>query len=77
MKRNITVSLQEEMIARVRVVAAKRGTSVTGLLVQELSRLANEDAAYEQAKADALQRLAQGAHLGGGRLPAREDLHAR
>ena len=33
--------------------------------------------AYEAAKRAALARLARGSHLGGGRLPSREELHDR
>jgi hypothetical protein len=65
MQRNVTVCLDEETIAKARVVAAKRRTSLSGLLV------------YAEAKAAALRRMARGAHLGGGRLPARESLHDR
>jgi hypothetical protein len=77
MQRNVTVCLDEETIAKARVVAAKRRTSLSGLLVQEISRLAAQDEAYAEAKAAALRRMARGAHLGGGRLPARESLHDR
>lgn len=36
-----------------------------------------EDEAYETAKRAALERLAQGAHLGGGPFPTRDELHDR
>jgi len=76
-KRNLTLAIDEDVIQKARVVAAKRGTSLSGLLTQELLRLVREDEAYHLARTQALLRLATGAHLGGGELPARESLHER
>ena len=39
MKRNVTVQLDEEVIAKVKVLAAQRGTSISGLLSAEILRL--------------------------------------
>jgi hypothetical protein len=75
--RNITLCLEEELIDRVRMVAAKRKLSVSGLLREELRRLADEEEAYEIAKRSATQRLRRGTHLGGGAMPTRDSLHDR
>jgi predicted transcriptional regulator len=77
MQRNITLSLDEDLIQKARVLAARRHRSVSALLREELSRLVAEDEAYETAKRAALERLEQGAHLGGGPLPSRDELHER
>ena len=77
MQRNITLTLDEELIHKARVLAARRNRSVSALLRDELSRLVAEDDAYESAKRAALKRLERGAHLGGGPLPARDELHDR
>lgn len=77
MQRNITLSLNEDLIQKARVLAARRHRSVSALLREELSRLVVEDEAYETAKRAALERLEQGAHLGGGPLPSRDELHER
>jgi predicted transcriptional regulator len=77
MQRNVTLSLDESLIRKVRVLAARRNRSVSALLREELARLVAEDEAYETAKRAALERLARGAHLGGGPLPARDELHER
>ena len=69
--RNITLSLEEEILDRVRVVAAKRRLSVSGLLREELRKLAEEEEAYEAAKQRAAGRLRRGSRLGGGPLPTR------
>ncbi|RSM86974.1 hypothetical protein DMH04_12050 [Kibdelosporangium aridum] len=57
MKRNITVQLDEEIIDRAKVLAAKRGTSVSALLSQQVIKMTEEAARYEAAKQRALARM--------------------
>jgi len=40
MKRNVTVQLDEDVIAKIKVLAAQRGTSISGLVTAEINRLA-------------------------------------
>jgi predicted transcriptional regulator len=77
MQRNITLTLDEELIRKAKVLAERRNRSVSALLQDEISRLVAEYDAYESAKQAALKRLEEGAHLGGGPLPARGELHDR
>lgn len=77
MGRNITLNLDEDVIQGARVLAARRGTSVSALLRAEIERLVREDRAYDAAREAALRRLKKGSHLGGGPLPSREELHDR
>lgn len=77
MQRNITLTLDDELILKVRILASRRNRSVSAMLREELSRLVAEDEAYEVAKRIALKRLERGAHLGGGPLPSRDELHER
>jgi predicted transcriptional regulator len=77
MQRNITLTLDEDVIRKARVLAARRNRSVSALLREEISRLVAEDEAYETAKRAALERLERGTHLGGGPLPSRDELHDR
>lgn len=77
MQRNITLTLDEDLIRKARVLAARRNRSISALLREELSRVVIEDEAYETAKRAALQRLERGTHLGGGSLPSRAELHDR
>ena len=49
MKRNVTVQLDDEVIRPAKVLATKRGTSVSGLVAAELTRLVAEDEGYEEA----------------------------
>lgn len=76
MKRNLTVQLDENVIRRAKVLAAKRGTSVSGLVAAELDRLVAEDERYEEAWRRA--RTAMGEAAGrGGRRWSRDELHDR
>ena len=76
MKKKITLTLDQDLLDRVRALAARRNSSVSALL-QELSHLVAESEAYERAKRAALARLSQGARLGGGHLPSRAELYER
>lgn len=56
-KRNLTIQLDEEVIQDAKVLAARRGTSVSGLIAQNLRDLTTAAARYEQAKRHALAAL--------------------
>jgi len=75
-KRNLTVQLDDEMIRQAKVLAARRGTSVSTLVAAELERLVAHDDRYEEACRRA-QRALTGAARRGGRQWSRDDLHER
>ncbi len=75
-KRNLTIQLDDDVIHRAKVAAAKRGTSVSGLVTQELERLVKADERYEDAQRRAEQAMGR-AQSRGGRRWARDDLHQR
>ena len=75
-KRNLTVQLDDDVIHRAKVTAAKRGTSVSGLVAQELQRLADADERYDDAQHRAERTLGRTAPRGGRRW-TRDDLHQR
>ena len=77
MKQNITISIDRELIRQARVVAARRGTSVSGLLAAELARTVAEDDTYQRSQKQALVILDEGVHMGGQPLPPRDELHDR
>lgn len=77
MKRNLTVQLDDEIVGKARVLAARRSTSVSKLVAQEIQKMVGEDESYQRAKAVALTQLAKGFHLGGGELGERDVLHER
>jgi uncharacterized protein YbjQ (UPF0145 family) len=57
MKRNVTVQLDEEVIAKAKVLAAQRGTSISGLVAAEINRLTEQRERYERARQEALARM--------------------
>jgi Family of unknown function (DUF6364) len=77
MKQNITLSLDRQTIRKAKVLAAKQGTSISGLLAGKIEELVGEDEVYERAKRQALELLDKGFHLGGVIRVRREELHER
>jgi hypothetical protein len=73
-KANLTIQLDTEVIRRARIVAAKRGMSVSAIVARDLTELADRDGRYEEASARAEELLTQ-ATPRGGRTWRREDLH--
>jgi hypothetical protein len=76
-KQNVTVSLTPQTIQKAKVLAAKRSTSISGLLAQQIDVLVGAEEAYEQAERVALALLEKGFHLGGRIHATREELHER
>ena len=75
-KANLTVQLDADVIRQARIVAAKRGTSVSALVALELTNLVEQDARYEEARARA-EVLMRDAAPRGGRSWQRDELHVR
>lgn len=75
MKTNLTIQLDEEVIRRARVVAAKRGTSVSALVARELDHLVAQEDRYEDARRRAVELMAA-AKPRGGRTWTRDDIYA-
>ena len=75
-KRNLTIQLDDAIIRHARIVAAHRGLSLSGLVAQQLTQLAEADERYERARAVALDALA-GATGGGAPNWHREKLYDR
>jgi predicted DNA-binding protein len=76
-KRNLTVRLNRETIRKAKVLAAKRSTSISGLVAQQIEVLVGEDEAYELAKRQALELLEKGFDLGGKIRASRDEWHER
>jgi hypothetical protein len=77
MKRNITIQLDDATVQRARVAAAKRGSSISRLLTEQIEILARQDDDYDRAMHDALAELERGYDLGGGPYPTRDEVHDR
>lgn len=75
---NITLSLPEEDLREARVLAARRGTSVSQLLARMLSDLVEQESGYARARERSLERL-RGMDLGtGGHIGwSRDSVHER
>ena len=76
---NVTLSLSRELLKRVKRLAADRETSVSALMAEALSELADRDRRYSSARRRALAALAAARSLGtrGRATWTRDDLHER
>lgn len=77
MKRNITLSLEGDLIRKARIIAARKMVSVSQLLRDEVTRIIEEDEKYEECRKVAFSLLAKGYHFGGTIKATREELHER
>ena len=77
MKRNITLSIEKEIIRKGKVIAAQKDTSISKMLSDHLKQMIEKEEQYEAAMRDALQSLEKGFHLGGRIDWKREDLYER
>ena len=78
-RQNITLSLPKETLLKIKLIAVKRQTSVSGLLTLTLERLVEHEDSYAHARRRHLERLERGADLGtAGQLSVgRDELHER
>lgn len=76
-KQNVTISLSRQVLKKAKILAARRETSISGLLAQEIEFLVGDDEAYERAEKQAVALLDQGFHMGGVIRVGRDELHER
>jgi hypothetical protein len=76
-KQNITLRLSRKTIQKARVLAARRSTSISGLLASQIEQLADTDDDYERAMQEALALMNPGFDLGGTHKLDRAALHER
>jgi len=76
-KQNVTISISPETVRKARILAARRSTSISRLLSQEIERLVGAEEAWERAERSALALLEQGFHLGGLIVASRDEWHER
>ncbi|MBA3877082.1 MAG: hypothetical protein C0498_09135 [Anaerolinea sp.] len=69
------MQLDEDVIRRAKVLAAKRGTSVSALVAQQLDELVAQDERYEATRLRAAELMAN-AKPHGGRRWTRGELYA-
>jgi hypothetical protein len=76
-KQNITLSLTQQTLRKAKILAARRGSSISGLLAEQIEILVGEEEAYERAKRQAAALLDRGFHLGGVITSTRDEWHER
>lgn len=76
-KQNLTVSLSRQTLKKAKVLAARRETSISKLLAEQIEILVGEDEAYEKAQRQAIALLDRGFHLGGVIRSTRDEWHER
>ena len=76
-KQNITISLSRHVLRKAKILAARRETSVSGLLALQIESLVGEDEAYERAQRQATALLERGFRIGGLIQASRDELHER
>ena len=74
---NITIKVDSGLAQEARVLAAKRGTSLSRLVADQLLALVREDQVYAAAKQRALRKLRRGFDLDWQKATKREELHDR
>jgi hypothetical protein len=76
-KQNVTVSLSQGTLRKAKILAARRGSSISGLLAEQIEILVGEEKAYERAERQATALLDQSFHLGGVIRASRDEWHER
>jgi hypothetical protein len=76
-RQNVTISLSRQTVRKAKVLAARRATSISGLLAEQIELLVGEEEVYQQAEQQATTLLDQGFHLGGVIQSRRDDWHER
>ena len=76
-KQNVTISIAPETVRKAKILAARRGTSISRLLAEEIEALIAADEQYERAEQAALALLVEGFHLGGRITGSRDEWHER
>ncbi|MCH7748357.1 MAG: hypothetical protein IH939_09700 [Acidobacteria bacterium] len=74
---NLTIAVDDELLRRARVRAAKLGTSVNAVLREYMGTWAGQDDRRERAIRSLLRRSARARSGRGGRTWSRDDIHAR
>ncbi len=74
---NITIKVDADLARDAKVFAARRGTSLSRLVAEQLETLVRGDEAYAAARRRALARLRQGYDMGGKRPLSRDEVHDR
>lgn len=76
-RQNLTISLTRQTLRKAKILAARRATSISRLLAEQIEILVGEEEAYQSAHRQAQMLLDQGFHMGGVIRATRNQLHER
>ena len=76
---NLTIRLPKALLKRAKQVAAERDTTVTGLVIEGLTRVTSSEEAYQAAweRQKALMQAGHSLRQPGEAMPNREAAHER
>lgn len=74
---NVTITLDQDLLMEARILAARRGTSVSGLIREQLHTLVNDEHRRMEAWDTVRTLIAEPRLEIGGPLPSRDELHER
>lgn len=74
---NITLRVDDELVREAKILAARRGVSVSRLIADELEELVRSERNYEASRRRALARLSNAVDLGWRPPTSRDELHDR
>ena len=77
MKQNITLAIENEILRKDKLLAARNDTSISKMLSDQLKQMIDKEEQYQAAKQRALHAIRKGFHLGGNVTWRRENLHER
>ena len=76
-RQNLTISITPETVRKAKILAARRSTSISGLLAEQIEMLIGAEEAWERSERSALALLEEGFHLGGRITVGRDEWHER
>ena len=76
-KQNVTISVSRDTVRKARILAARRSTSISRLLAEQIERLVGGEELWERSERSALALMEQGFHLGGRITARRDEWHER
>jgi hypothetical protein len=76
-KQNLTIRLSKRTIQKARVLAAKRSTSISGLVASQIEQMVEGEDEYDRTMQSAIARMKKGFNLGGTHKLDRDALHDR
>jgi metal-responsive CopG/Arc/MetJ family transcriptional regulator len=74
---NITLSLPKSALRKVKLLAAKRNSSISRLVTDAIEKMLAEETNYEKAKERQIALMRKGFDLGWQKPETRDELHER